>query len=120
MMHKPEPETRTETTIAPEPKPQCQSDQLYEAATTCVFMGLMVEFEGLEENPAHHPNTGGELLLTFAGSFEELDLDILLNLQSSSSPLVLPSIKPVSSHGAKSMSSSLIPPSQPPCPTSTS
>lgn len=72
-------------------------------------MGLLVEFEGSEENSTHHPTIEGELLLTSAGCFEELDMDILLNLplplvessyksSVSSLPLVLTTIKPVSSH----------------------
>lgn len=61
MMNGPEPTIRTEPTIALEPKPHCESDQVCEPATTCVIMGLLMEFEGMEENPAHHPMAESEL-----------------------------------------------------------
>lgn len=62
------PTMKTEPTIAPE------------LATTCATVGVLVEFEGMEEDPAHAPSTEGELLLISAGYFEEID--ILLNLRS--------------------------------------
>lgn len=95
-------------TSGPKPKPYSYSNQVFESATSCATMGVLEEFEGIEEDPTHTFTTEGELLLTFAGYFEELDMDLLLNPLSSmvlssalppgssSTPQVLSSIKPVS------------------------
>lgn len=42
--HKPMPEIRAEQNIAPEPEPRRMSDQVYEPATPCVAMGVLVKF----------------------------------------------------------------------------
>ncbi len=52
----------TEPLIAPEPGLKRVTDQVYELATPCV-VGIIVEIEGMEDNPAHTPTTEGELLL---------------------------------------------------------
>lgn len=49
MIHKPEPEIRTEPTIALEPEPHEMSDQLREPATSCDAVGVLVEYEGMGE-----------------------------------------------------------------------
>ncbi len=51
----------TEPLIAPEPGLNA-TDQVCEPATPCV-VGIIVEIEGMEDNPAHTPTTEGELLL---------------------------------------------------------
>lgn len=56
-MNGPEPTIRTEPTIALGPMPHCESDQVCEPASTCVIM----ELEGMEENPAHYPMAESEL-----------------------------------------------------------
>lgn len=65
-MNEPEPTMRTEPTFALEPEPHSEFDVVCEPASTCVIVGLLVEFKGKEEIPAHHPTTEGELLLTSA------------------------------------------------------
>ncbi|ROL27920.1 hypothetical protein DPX16_11050 [Anabarilius grahami] len=67
-----EPDKRTEPTIAPEPEPHSESDQVCEPATSSVPVGLLVEYEGMEESPAHTP---------------------IVETPSLVSPLVLPSSK---------------------------
>lgn len=56
----------------------------------CVTMGMLVEYEGKEENPAHIPTTEDELILDLAGCFENLIEEISRCLLSS---LVPPSMK---------------------------
>lgn len=120
----------TEQAITLEPKPHKMSDRLCEPATSCAAVGLLVEFEGMEEGPAHTPTTEGEVLLASViyDDLEEDSLRSLLELRSllwlrwsplSSkspvSPLVLPSWK--------SAVSSELPPSltlPPPLPKSVS
>jgi len=122
-MHKPVPDTRTEQAIASEPKPHKMSDQECEAATSCATVGLLVKFEGMEEDPAHSLTTEGELLLTSV-TYDDLEEDVCMNLQpplvpsSSKSPVPLmipssskspvPQLVPSSS---KSPVSQLLPPS---------
>lgn len=86
-----------------------ESDQVCEPTASCATITVLLEFVGVEEDPTDAATTEGELLLKFTGYSEELDMEFLLNLMSpmvlstslsptssSSSLLVLPSIKPVS------------------------
>ncbi len=57
----PTPVKVTEPLIAPEPELNA-TDQVCEPATPCV-VGIIVEIEGMENNPAHTSTTEGELLL---------------------------------------------------------
>ncbi len=52
----------TEPLIAPEPGLKNVTDQVCEPAKPCV-VGIIVEIEGMEDNPNHTPTTEGELLL---------------------------------------------------------
>ncbi len=87
----------TEPLIAPESGLKNVTDQVYEPATLCI-MGIIVEIEGMEDNPAHTPTTEGELLL----DSELLDclneefwlLPFLLVPFSSPEPLLVPSSSP--------------------------
>lgn len=54
-MYEPEPERRTDSTIASEPEPRQMSDQVREPATSSVPVGLLLEFKGMEVSPAHTP-----------------------------------------------------------------
>lgn len=63
MINEPEPETKTEPTIAPESEPQCESDQVCEPAPPSIAVGVLVKYEGIEEHPDHNPTTEGEPLL---------------------------------------------------------
>lgn len=65
-MHESRPEKRTGHTIAPEPESHRASDQVCELAT---LWRLLVEFEGMEEDPAHTPTTEAELQLASANVF---------------------------------------------------
>ncbi|ROI62437.1 hypothetical protein DPX16_5110 [Anabarilius grahami] len=76
-MHEPvpAPEKGTEPTIAPEPEPHRASDKVREPATLCVAVGLLVEFEGMEEDSAHTPTTEGELQLASVNCFYDIEED---------------------------------------------
>lgn len=60
------------------------SDRLCEPATSCAAVGLLVQFEGMEEGPAHTPTTEGEVLLASViyDDLEEDSLRSLLELRS--------------------------------------
>lgn len=62
-----------------------------ELATNCVPVGVLMDFVGMEESPAHTPAIEDEhLLLAFANSYYDLEEYISLILPSL---LVLPSSK---------------------------
>ncbi len=52
----------TEPLITREPGLKNATDQVCEPATPCI-VGIIVEIEGMEDNPAHTPTTEGELLI---------------------------------------------------------
>lgn len=60
---KTEPEMWTEPIIAPERKPNCDSDLVCKVASLCIAMEHLVVYEGMEENPDHNPTAEGELKL---------------------------------------------------------
>ncbi|ROL33032.1 hypothetical protein DPX16_5927 [Anabarilius grahami] len=51
--HEPVPERWNEPAIAPEPDPSEMSDQVHKMATLYVTVGLLMEYEGMEEDPAN-------------------------------------------------------------------
>lgn len=77
--HAPMPKNRAEQAIASEPSPHKMSDQVCKPATSSA-VGMLVLYEGIEEDPTHTLTTDGELLLTFGGYFENLDEEISLFL----------------------------------------
>ncbi len=84
-----EPE-ETESTIALEPEPNKESDQVCGPATTPVPVGILVGYKGSEEGPAHITTTEGELQLAFVDLLSPFDpLFSLPGTVSLSSSLVL-------------------------------
>lgn len=47
------------------------SNKVREPATLCDYVGILVEYEGMEEGPIHIPAIEGELQLAFANCFLE-------------------------------------------------
>lgn len=70
-MHRPV--KRTEQTIAPEPEPHGESDQMLKPATLCVAVGQLMEFKGSEWSPTHTSTTEGEQQLDSALLFQDLE-----------------------------------------------
>lgn len=60
-MREPEPEKRTVPTITLEPEPYKESAHVCEPAPLCIAVECLVEYEGMEKDPAHHPSVGGKL-----------------------------------------------------------
>lgn len=59
-------EPETEANIAPEAELREMSNKVCEPATLCDYMGILVEYEGMEEGTIHIPAIEGELQLAFA------------------------------------------------------
>lgn len=78
-----EPGQRTEPTTTPEPEHHSESDQVCKPATSSVPVGLLVEYEGMDESPVQ--SLASEFMY-----YDELEEHIYLNLLPL---LVLPSSK---------------------------
>ncbi|KAL0170458.1 hypothetical protein M9458_035054, partial [Cirrhinus mrigala] len=93
----PEPTTMKVPEVVPEPKPHKMFDQVCEPATPCIAVGLLMDFEGMKDDPAYIPTTQNDLNVDSEhyDLYKNMEVDILLNL---SSLLVPPStMSPVSS-----------------------
>ncbi|XP_077066029.1 uncharacterized protein LOC143720442 [Siphateles boraxobius] len=91
-----EPTTKTAPELKPEavfvlhPEPHREPDQVREPAKPSVQVGILVEYEGMDESPAYTSAAERELCQVYIECFEELVEVIPLSLLSS---LVPPSSK---------------------------
>lgn len=100
-MHEPALRKGYEPNIAAELELPEASEKGCEPATLCDVLGALLDFEGMEEDPAHTTTAEGETLLTSAVNFyDELEMEFYLDLPT---PIVI--------FGKKSPVLKLVPPS---------